>query len=137
MRITPPDAAAINGWVALLTPVAIAVLTVVQVVAMRMGITRGVQAAKSTNDVKDVLGGKTDEVKTAVDAGNKEQNKKLDGIHRLVNSEYGAALAMAAAALERIARMTGKKSDKMKAAAARRLSADHDSKQAAPLPEEQ
>jgi hypothetical protein len=57
------------------------------------------------------------------------QSLKLDQIHQLVNSEYGIALRIGAAALERIAVMSGLPEDAATAKAARKMSLEHDQKQ--------
>ena len=56
-------------------------------------------------------------------------DKKLDTIHKFVNSEYGIALRLGASALERLAAITKSPDDAKQAKLARLMADDHDRKQ--------
>jgi len=76
----PPNQEVINAWIAFLTPIALAVVAVLQVVLARI-------ANKNT--------------------GATEANgAQLDKIHSVVNGRYGEALAIGANALEKLAALT-------------------------------
>jgi hypothetical protein len=73
----------------------------------------------------------TEHVREKLQVDGDAQSLKLDQIHQLVNSEYGIALRIGAAALERIAVMSGLEGDSIVAKAARKMSMEHDQKQIA------
>jgi len=116
--MVPPDQAVVSAWVALLTPVSVAVLTVVQLLASIRSKKRGEEAKAAVQEVKITL------AETGA-----QTNKKLDAIHTLVNSEYGIALRAGATALEKIAAMTKTADDIESAKVARQMADDHDRKQ--------
>lgn len=130
--MTTPDSIAINGWVALLTPVGIALLTVINIISARMGTARGVQAVKAAHNAETA----TKEAKEAAIVAKNTlalttatQSKQLSDIHKLVNSEYAVSLRVGATALERVAAITKDPEDLAQAKIARQMSVDHDRKQ--------
>jgi len=105
--VVPPDQSVVSAWVALFTPISVAILTTIQLIA----------AVRNKRQVE--------ESNRKLDAN----NRKLEAVHVLVNSDHGLALRQVAVALERIAGMTNADKDEANAVDARKLSDDHDRKQ--------
>ena len=100
--------------------VVLTILALVTFVNTMMAQRRGKKAEVAADEVKETLA-----------VSGEATIKKLDDIHKLVNSEYAIALRVGAAALERIAASSMDPKDLQEAQAARKLSIDHDQKQAA------
>ena len=96
MMIAPPDPNVVNGWIAFLTPLALAVLAVIQLISARLSAQRGAIQAK-----------------------------KMDVITDVVNGRHGEVLRVAATALERVAVLTGNPGDVDNAKVAREMSDAH------------
>jgi hypothetical protein len=107
MSVLPPDPNAVNAWVNLLTPLALAILTVTQFVIARL-------AAQKVNEVKRTL-----------ETNNAVQSDKMDVIAGAVNGAHGTALRVAANALERLAGLTKLDEDILAAKVARSASDAH------------
>lgn len=123
-------------WVALLTPIAVAVLTVVNVVTAKITADRAAHSAQAVQEVKITLAtsvedaaDRANEIKLRLERNNSLQYSKLDDIHKLVNNSYAVSLRIGAAALERVAAITKNPDDISQAKIARQLSTDHDRKQ--------
>ena len=111
--IEPPTAVLTSQWLAFLTPLSIATLTLVQLWTAR-------RTAQKAKEVKEVL---------AVTTSNQDQ--KMGEIHTLVNSERGILLEMYASAMEVIAKQSGDMQAIEAAKIARGMVEDHHRKQAA------
>jgi phosphoenolpyruvate carboxylase len=107
----PPDSTLIQEWVTFLTPIAFALMAVVNVVIGKMAAT------------------KVEEAKTTLAANTAVQSQKLTEIHTLVNNDHGVSLRLAASALQRVADLTNRGEDQAIADEAKRMSDEHDSKQ--------
>jgi hypothetical protein len=113
MIAPPPSQEAINAWIQLLTPIAFAVMAVVQIVAAWLYAVRGAKAAATA---------------TSLDT-------KLTAVHTLVNSEHGTALKLAATALAKVAALTKDPGDMQQAADAKAMADEHDRNQLAAAPQ--
>lgn len=111
MIAPPPDSSVVQAWVTFLTPIAFAVLAIVNVVI-------GKRAAV-----------KVEEAKTTLAANTAVTTTRLNEIHTLVNNDHGVSLRLAASALQRVADLTSKEEDQTLADEAKRMSEDHDRKQ--------
>jgi hypothetical protein len=115
--LVPPDPTTVNAWITILTPIAIAISTIVT----SLGIKWAQQAAERANLAAI-------NAKAAADASRIAEAKssvKLDEIHTAVNSGYSESLNIGATALEKVAELTNKPEDAELAKAARIVSDTH------------
>lgn len=98
--------------------VVLTILAVTTLINTLMANSRGKKAEAAVVEVKDTLA-----------ISGQATERRLDDIHKLVNSEYAISLRVGAAALERIAAITKDPHDIQQARAARQMSKDHDAKQ--------
>lgn len=126
MQTVPPSSSTVQQWVALLTPIALSVLTVVNVWAAKRAETRG-QKMQVANEL---VAQRADEVKKTLAETTKKSDAKLGEIHTLVNSERGVLLEMYASAMEVIAKQAPSKEATDAAKVARAMVDDHKRKQA-------
>jgi hypothetical protein len=135
-----PNDIAVNGWVSVLTPLAIAILTVITTVVGYFTARRASEAKAAAVEVKQTLATSTEEtrvslanaadavekVKTTLVDTSRRQEQKLREIHSFVNGDYGVALRIAATALESLAAYTKQPGDVKAASAQRHLADLHD-----------
>jgi hypothetical protein len=105
--VVPVQQTSLALWLAFLTPVCVAVVGLINAMAMKMANAASHKAA----------------------AASQIQTQKLTEIHTLVNNDHGVSLRLAASALRRVADMTKDPGDIQAALDAKAASDDHDAKQ--------
>jgi len=121
-----PSPAVVSGWVQLLTPLAIAILTMINVIAAKMSANRALAAQLATV-----------EVKSALEIHNNRMDNKMDTLqatsdatHTLVNNAMAVQLRITAIALRRLAELTNSPTDIQAATEADKFLEIHMAKQA-------
>lgn len=141
--VTPPDSVAVAAWLAFLTPVALAILAVTQVVAAKMSSDRGVKAAAKADEVAKIAANTAKIVAEKVEVVAKvaaatasnaaDQNKAIlentEKIHTLVNSQHGLALALVLEKAIKIASLTNDPNDAAEVKKAKIKLDEHEARQ--------
>jgi uncharacterized protein YjcR len=117
-----------DGWIKLLSLI-LSVQTTLSVYFARRAAAKAAQVKEtliheSSRQQDSIL-----DVKLTLAKETKNQNKKLDEIHKFVDGSYGLALRSAALALKRLAALTGNSLDAIAASEATTAADVHDQRQ--------
>jgi len=125
LNVPAPDSVLTSAWLAFLTPLMLAVLTMVNLLSTRMTAQRAKLIAEKVTTVAKVAA-------EAVAHADVQTGKILvlaEKTHTLVNSQYGIALALILAKAQRIAALSNDPADIEEVEKAKKKLAEHEAKQ--------